>query len=76
MSVEAVQVKVTLRVEPEHDTVRLKLPGVVGTVVSRMIDCGVRDHGVPLEPLRARPETVLLPLPDVRFHAVVGVALL
>ena len=70
----AVQPSVTVRVLPEQDTVRLIDAGVVGAVVSRMIDCGESDHGVPDAPLRARPEMVLVPLPDVRVQASVVAA--
>lgn len=73
MSVDALHDRTTVRVLPAHESVRLSVAGVVGAVVSRMIDWDVRFHGVPLAPVRSRPEIVLVPFPDERVHAsVVG----
>src|SRR5262245_48625728 len=69
VSVDAVHDSTTVRVLPAQDTVRVIDPGVVGRVVSRMIDCDERDHGVPEDPLRARPEIVFVPSPPVSVHA-------
>ena len=66
----AVHVRTTVRLEPAHETVREIDPGVVGAVVSRMIDLGVSDHGDD-ESYRARPETVLRPSPAVKVQAAV-----
>ena len=54
---------------------RLIDAGVVGAVVSRMIDCGVSDHGVPASPTRARPLIVFVPCPLVSVQPSVVVGL-
>ena len=72
MSLAADHERLTVRVLPEHDTVRAKLPGVVGLVVSSTMLWGLSDHGMPELPLRARPEMVLTPSPLVSVHANVG----
>ena len=69
---EALHESVTVRVVPAHETARLTLPGMVGLVVSRMIDRLASDEYVPEVPFRTRAEMVFVPSPLSSVHARFG----